>query len=298
MGGRLDDAPQQRLPSDDCRDKVDERSAGISPGASAVLVAAAAVAAGAAGRFLWRRLGRPATPSLDKARSVAASAALVREWLKNDPDPETREEVRGWGATQDDACINAVQDRLASSARLRFGTAGLRAEMGAGYARMNTFNVIIATEAVVNVMLNDCAPLLSANGVAVGFDARHNSRKFAVAATAVFVAAGVPVRLFSRPVPTPLVAFSVLEHELAGAVVLTASHNPARDNGYKLFWKARACAAAGRDLWPATRAPGERGTDNSGAGVLLCACAGRRPDPPRSGEAHRSVHASQADRKV
>lgn len=181
-----------------------------------------------------RRRARPPTPSPSVARDNAATAALARQWCAEDPDARTREVVQGWVARGE---TETLEQRLAPAARLRFGTAGLRAEMGAGYDRMNVLTVVGATEAVLAVLEREKGGLLRKKGVAVGFDARHNSRAYAVAVAGVFVAAGVPVTLFSRPVPTPLVAFAVVRGEgRAGGIVITASHNPAKDNGYKLFW--------------------------------------------------------------
>lgn len=200
---------------------------------SGPLIALTGVVAAAGLRLFLRSLRHPATPPSADARHAAANAAYVREWLSVDPDPLTREEVRSWIFSDGNS---PVAKRLSPSARLRFGTAGLRACMGAGYDRMNAYTVICATEAVLKVMREEFADLAEQNGVAIGFDARHNSRKFAVAAAKVFVDAGIPVRLFSRPEPTPLIAFAVLQYKLAASIVITASHNPPEDNGYKLFW--------------------------------------------------------------
>lgn len=228
-------------PKDDQRQHCAERGeceAGVSERArsDAPLFAVAGVAAVIAGRALVKALRRPLTPSMQEARDAAAKAAYIREWLSVDPDPLSREEVESWAPSGNAAAAAAVRERLAPTAKLRFGTAGLRARMGAGYDRLNCYTVICATTAVVKVLQEETRELAETRGVAIGFDARHGSRKFAVATAKVFTDAGIAVRLFSKPVPTPLVAYSVLKYELAAAIVITASHNPREDNGYKLFW--------------------------------------------------------------
>lgn len=207
----------------------------------APLVVVAGVATVLGVRALAKALRQPATPPMHEARNAAANAAYVREWLSVDPDPATREEVQSWISGSTGGAAAVVAERLAPDARLRFGTAGLRARMGAGYDRMNAYTVICATAAVLKVLREEAPELTGGSGVAIGFDGRHGSRKFAVAAAKVFTDAGIVVRLFSRPVPTPLVAFAVLKYKLAASVVITASHNPREDNGYKLFWNVSLC---------------------------------------------------------
>lgn len=186
-----------------------------------------------------RRRHMARRPSADGRRFDAAGAAAVREWLASDPDPASRAAVRALAAERGSAAyLELVEARLADGARVRFGTAGLRARMGPGFDRMNARVVACATEAVASVLVKEFgAAKVRERGVAVGFDGRTGSRIFAVAAAEVFVAAGVPVRLFGREVATPVVAFSVREFGLVAAVCVTASHNPKEDNGYKVFWE-------------------------------------------------------------
>ena len=156
----------------------------------------------------------------------------ARAWRDEDPDPETRSEVEGLlgpagGGTPD---VVALVDRF--GARLQFGTAGLRGEMGAGPNRMNRAVVIRATAGL--------AAHLAATGhagqpVVVGYDARHRSDRFAADAAGVLAAAGFPVHLADRPLPTPVVAFGVVHLGCCAGVQVTASHNPPRDNGYKVY---------------------------------------------------------------
>lgn len=180
-------------------------------------------------------------------RDLARIAALAREWAALDPDPDTRDVVLSWASSIRESGARHSEDsrsvsasfflaRLAPEDRLSFGTAGLRAEMGPGYDRMNAYTVMTATQGVVKVMQREQGVKLSEKGVAIGYDGRRNSQKFAGVAAAVFAAQNVKVRLFNRSVPTPLVAYSVLHYGLAGSIVITASHNPPNDNGYKLYW--------------------------------------------------------------
>src|SRR6266852_4766115 len=151
-------------------------------------------------------------------------------WCQADPDPETRQEIESLLA------INAypeLRDRF--SGRLEFGTAGLRGLIGAGPNRMNRA-VVRATTAGMARYLKSVAPQSLDRGVVVGRDARRMSREFAEDAAGVFVAEGIPVWFFEQPVPTPLLAFATLHLGASAGVMVTASHNPAAYNGYKVYW--------------------------------------------------------------
>jgi phosphomannomutase len=116
---------------------------------------------------------------------------------------------------------------------LRFGTAGLRGPMRDGPDGMNVDTVTRATWAVASVLKNQ---QLGGSTVIVGRDARHHSDDFALAAAEVLAAEGFTVLLFPDPVPTPVVAFAVRHHGAAAGVQITASHNPPKDNGYKVYF--------------------------------------------------------------
>ena len=153
----------------------------------------------------------------------------ARAWISGDPDPETRSELEALVEAGDEKAVGA---RL--SGPLAFGTAGLRAEVGAGSARMNRATVIRTTRGLADYLAayRDGARTLP---VVVGHDARTTSPAFAREVVAVLIGARVPVRWFEEPVPTPLVAYAARVLGARAAVVVTASHNPRGDNGYKLY---------------------------------------------------------------
>ena len=118
--------------------------------------------------------------------------------------------------------------------RLEFGTAGLRGEVGPGPNRMNRAVVVRTTRGLADHLLAH-VPDADTRGVVVGFDARPDSGRFARDVVTVLRAAGLPVAWFPSPTPTPLVAWAARDRRAAGAVVVTASHNPPADNGYKVY---------------------------------------------------------------
>jgi len=158
-----------------------------------------------------------------------ALLAEARAWLEVDPDPGTRAEL---SALIDAGRLEELGDRFGPP--LRFGTAGLRGVVGAGPSRMNRSTVERATRAVAEYLLDRNAGA-GAPSVVVGFDARLTSRVFAEAAIRVLTTSGVEVRFFAEPCPTPLVAYAARELSADAAIVVTASHNPAEYNGYKLY---------------------------------------------------------------
>ncbi len=147
----------------------------------------------------------------------------VDEWLLQDPDPDTRAELRALIDAGDD---EEVGRRFAG--RLAFGTAGLRAPIGAGPLRMNRLVIRQATAGLVR-FLPDAAT------VAVGYDARHKSDVFAQDAAGVVAAAGGRALLLPLPLPTPVLAFAVRHLGAGAGVMVTASHNPPADNGFKVY---------------------------------------------------------------
>lgn len=148
----------------------------------------------------------------------------ARAWVESDPDPATRAELESVVASGD-------RDELASrmDTVLTFGTAGIRGVVGAGPGRMNRAVVIRTTFGLARYLGDTDRPVI------VGFDARPNSRQFAEDVCGVLVAAGIEVIYFPDVTPTPLVAFAAKLFDAAAAVVVTASHNPPADNGYKVY---------------------------------------------------------------
>jgi phosphomannomutase len=155
----------------------------------------------------------------------------ARAWLADDPDPDTRAELASLierAEADDSAALADLGDRFAG--RLQFGTAGLRGALGPGPNRMNRV-VVIQTAAGI-------AAYLRAHGgssVVVGFDARHKSDQFARDTCAVMVGAGIRAMVLPRALPTPVLAFTIRHLGVDAGVVVTASHNPPQDNGYKVF---------------------------------------------------------------
>ena len=147
-------------------------------------------------------------------------------WLDDDPDERDRSELRALLDREDGA---ELADRFAG--RLTFGTAGLRGAVGAGPNRMNRAVVRAATAAVAGWLLDGGGT----RDVVVGCDARHRSDEFADEVARVLAGAGIRVHLLPRPGPTPLLAFAVRHLGTGAGIMITASHNPAADNGYKLY---------------------------------------------------------------
>lgn len=117
---------------------------------------------------------------------------------------------------------------------LTFGTAGIRGEVGPGSGRMNRATVIRTSRGLADHLL-DTHGGVPTNPVVLGFDARPDSRVFAEDTAGVLAAAGIAVRFFPEVTPTPLVAFAAKHLDAPAAVVITASHNPPADNGYKVY---------------------------------------------------------------
>ena len=154
-------------------------------------------------------------------------ATLAREWLRLDKDSSTRSEIEELLERQDFLEL----ERLLGS-RLVFGTAGLRARMGAGFARLNSLTIIQTSQGLAEYLLQENN---ASAGVVIGHDARHDSHKFAELAAAAFIAKGIPVWWYEDLVHTPMVPFGVRNLNAAAGIMITASHNPAQDNGYKVY---------------------------------------------------------------
>ncbi len=153
--------------------------------------------------------------------------ARARAWIDGDPDPRTRAELEALVAAGD---LEALASRLQP---LSFGTAGLRGAVGAGSGRMNAAVVTHAAHGIACYLAERATP--RELPIVIGFDARPTSRGFAEISAGVLLAAGLRVVAFSSPVATPLCAFLGRELGAPVTIVVTASHNPRADNGYKVY---------------------------------------------------------------
>ena len=164
----------------------------------------------------------------------AALLSQARAWLRQDPDQETRDELAGLitrAGSGDEAALADLADRF--SARLAFGTAGLRGELAAGSNRMN--RVLVAQAAAGFAAYLSEKAQGSAPTVVIGYDGRKNSRLFAKDSAEIFAGAGLRAILLPRLLPTPVLAFAVRHLGADAGVMVTASHNPPNDNGYKVY---------------------------------------------------------------
>ena len=177
----------------------------------------------------------------DAAPAANGLLDAARAWLAQDPDAETRVELReilAAAEAEDDFALANLADRFGS--RLDFGTAGLRGELGAGTNRMNRVLVAQAAAGLAAYLLEkssaDAAPGAGATpAVVVGYDGRRNSQVFAKDSAELFAGAGLRAILLPRLLPTPVLAFAVRHLGAAAGVMVTASHNPPNDNGYKVY---------------------------------------------------------------
>ncbi|MDH6586890.1 phosphomannomutase [Streptomyces sp. SAI-133] len=153
--------------------------------------------------------------------------ARATTWLAEDPDPDTRDELARLIEAGD---VTELTARF--SGTLQFGTAGLRGELGAGPMRMNRAVVIRAAAGLAAYLKKHG----STDGlVVIGYDARHKSEDFAKDTAAVMTGAGLKAAVLPRPLPTPVLAYAIRHLGAVAGVEVTASHNPPRDNGYKVY---------------------------------------------------------------
>ncbi|XP_069676805.1 phosphopentomutase [Periplaneta americana] len=156
----------------------------------------------------------------------------IKEWLDWDKNERTRAEIQS-------LCLSKEVEKLKKLllSRMKFGTAGLRGRMGAGYSQMNDL-VIIQTAQGLTIHLEETVKDVAYNnGVVIGYDGRHNSKRWAELTAAILLNRGIPVYLFSKVCPTPYVPFALLHYKCAAGVMVTASHNPKEDNGFKVYWQ-------------------------------------------------------------
>lgn len=164
---------------------------------------------------------------------LSALSTAIDSWRAQDPDPETVAALDALvlAAQTGDA---AAQADLAEAfaGPLTFGTAGLRGRLGPGPARMNR---VVVSQAAAGLARYLCDNGLSGGTVIVGYDARHNSAVFARDTAEILAGAGLRPLLCATHRPTPVVAFGIRHYGCVAAVVVTASHNPPQDNGYKVY---------------------------------------------------------------
>ena len=159
----------------------------------------------------------------------------ARAWLAQDPDAETRAELSALIASaeaQDSAALAELHDRF--DTRLAFGTAGLRGEIAAGPNRMNRVLVSQAAAGLAAFLIERAADGEQPS-IVIGYDGRKNSAVFATDTAEIMAGAGIRAILLPRLLPTPLVAFAVRHLDASAGVMVTASHNPPNDNGYKVY---------------------------------------------------------------
>jgi phosphomannomutase len=167
--------------------------------------------------------------------------ARVEAWAAQDPDPETRAELLLLLQNGDEAALRDSFDHP-----LTFGTAGLRGALGPGPGRMNRELVRKTTAGLARFLLGNDGHA-GPPALVVGHDARHRSAEFAEDTARVAAASGLRVRRFETALPTPVTAFAVRHLGAAAGVMITASHNPALDNGYKVYMGDGAQVAPPQD---------------------------------------------------
>ena len=153
----------------------------------------------------------------------------VLAWIEEDPDPKTRRQLQNWldaGAESElTSCFQGF---------LEFGTAGLRGALGPGPSRMNRAVVSKTAYGLGKFMQNH-----GLKSIVIGRDARHGSEEFTEDTAEIMSGFGFRVLILPRPLPTPLLAFAVRHLKVDVGVMVTASHNPPQDNGYKVYLGGR-----------------------------------------------------------
>jgi len=168
--------------------------------------------------------------------------AMAENWTQWDSNEETRQTMETMikESKESTEAYDALVEAMSS--RLKFGTAGLRGKMGAGYGKMNELTVLQATDGLCTYLIDtfgeDAAKM---RGIVIGFDHRArgslSSERFAKLASKLAASRGFRVHAYSKQVATPLVPYGVLDRKALAGIMITASHNPGQDNGYKVYWE-------------------------------------------------------------
>jgi phosphomannomutase len=151
--------------------------------------------------------------------------AEINAWILDDPDPQTAKQLRDLLATKNESALNKY-----FSGFLQFGTAGLRGPLGPGPSSMNRAVVGRTAAGLANYMKNR-----GLKSIVIGRDARHGSEEFTRDSAEIMSGAGMDVFVLPRPLPTPVLAFAITDLKVDVGVMVTASHNPREDNGYKVY---------------------------------------------------------------
>ncbi|WP_028047445.1 phospho-sugar mutase [Cellulomonas sp. URHE0023] len=191
----------------------------------------------------------------------------VQAWIEDDPDPHTADELRALltladverpdlpeGREPDPTQRQAMDARREARAELadrfrgllQFGTAGLRGRIGGGPHRMNRAVVIRAAAGLADYLLGELDGVHPRPRVVIGYDARHRSVDFARDSAAVLTAVGIEVLVLPESLPTPVLAFAVRHLDADAGIMVTASHNPREDNGYKVYLGGRVVTGSGQ----------------------------------------------------
>lgn len=167
---------------------------------------------------------------MENKELLAQVTAKAKTWLTDKYDAETKKEVQ---ALLDNPDKTPLMEAFYKD--LEFGTGGLRGIMGAGSNRMNKYTVGAATQGLANYILKEF-PDLKEKSIVIGYDCRHNSKEFSRLVAEIFSANGIKAYVFEALRPTPEISFAVRKLGCQSGVMITASHNPPKYNGYKVYW--------------------------------------------------------------
>ena len=201
--------------------------------------------------MIYLKLVRHKMLRIVRAPRYSTLVEKARAWATLDPNVETKEAVLSLVEAPTESATKTLSE-LFDGPRIAFGTAGLRARMGPGPKLMNDLTVLQATEGLLSYLEETLGEEEAhARGIVVGFDHRAagslSSESFAAIAVSAGVQRGFKVHRLARVVATPLVPFAVGQFGAAAGIMVTASHNPKEDNGYKVYWSNGAQIVAPHD---------------------------------------------------